>query len=866
MADPTKYTPAYSYSGWQASNPSRPLPADEVDNDFANVSLSVNQAIDAIKDVRRSDGKLKNQSVGPDQLSPALTIGFTFTGTWVDGRSYSAGDGVVSDDTFYSARVAHTADVSNAPGNGAYWNALFSLNDIVVTGGMSLPRDSFVGDGVTKDFTLSFVPLSKFNLFVQVGGVVQGTDAYSSNGNTLTFINPPPNGYGIEVRGFATVSTLVVPEDGSVSTEKLADLAVTEGKLAVAVTLKLNGAMQKATYDPQNIEADAFDPANHVAAVWSSGRTENMKNRSRYQCHIVDFCSPSDVNENTAAITEWARQGQEARAKLVLGADGMQTAHADFITQEEIEITRPGQVIEWANAGGYAYGEDVGEHWSLAANRNTRLRVVGGLGGWFNTTGKRVRSRRLFRGSAADPQDAPLSVALNIQAEGVQIIRPHIWLDCDYSDASPSNLGDFCDVGIFIGCRVGVQIHDAQIIGYFRRAGIYVDVSGHTQLNRMADKSGTPYPDGTVKNGADGTHLFNPYIRGPRQGLAILGALPKVGQTDYTDPYYDQQLGGTVADARGSFGCSDLLVIGGRIYGPEHHSNRRLKNPVGAPSSANLLAEPDDAPCAVKIDGLAGNSSGKIWGMRFVGTRIATFEALRLWTVNASRVTLFSCHVEGRGGGRMDTAGNVIDPNDTTNHSYGDWAATASTIWGNVRDSVRTSRASFAPHFYGTSLDWEGADGSNDHVRIGDDDARPQDYRSGTEHRHRIGNVSKHLVDASGTRAFDAFYTGSITVADDAVGNFTPAFVGGQLMITNMGNGGGFPAVAHSGTIGFDVGGTPAISKYGGGANLAALGTTIPTGTSGVDGNTSVSCVSDGKIYIENRSGGPVTYFYTIVR
>jgi hypothetical protein len=267
MADPTKYTPAYSYSGWQASNPSKPLPADEVDNDFANVSRSVNQTIDALKDIRRSDGKLKNQSVGPDQLSPALTIGFTFTGTWFDGATYSAGDGVVHGDTFYSAKSAHTADVANEPPNTAYWNPLFSLNDIVVTGGMSLPRDSFVGDGVTKDFTLSFVPLSKFNVFVQLGGVVQTTDAYSTNGNVLTFVNPPPNGYGIEVRGFATVSSLVVPEDGSVTTAKMADLSVTEEKLAVAVAAKLNDAMPKSVYDPGNIGGDVFDAIKHRDAT-----------------------------------------------------------------------------------------------------------------------------------------------------------------------------------------------------------------------------------------------------------------------------------------------------------------------------------------------------------------------------------------------------------------------------------------------------------------------------------------------------------------------------------------------------------------------------------------------------------------------
>ncbi|MQU91741.1 endosialidase catalytic beta-propeller domain-containing protein [Sinorhizobium meliloti] len=297
MADPTKYVPGHSYSGWQASNPSRPLPADEVDNDFANIQRTTDQLVDAVKDVRRSDGKLKNQSVGPDQLSPALTIGFTFTGLWVDGRSYGAGDGVVKDDVFYSARVSHTADVSNAPGNGDYWNELFSLADIVVVGGMALPHDSFIGDGATAAFELSFTPLSKFNVFIQVGGVVQSTDAYSTNGNTLTFVNPPPNGYGIEVRGFATVAVLVTPEDGSVTTEKLAELsvttpkmadgatttekladgaatepkiadaAVTEPKLAAAVATKLNSAMQPTVYDPAGKAADAFDPSNFKDAL-----------------------------------------------------------------------------------------------------------------------------------------------------------------------------------------------------------------------------------------------------------------------------------------------------------------------------------------------------------------------------------------------------------------------------------------------------------------------------------------------------------------------------------------------------------------------------------------------------------------------
>ncbi|QRM35767.1 hypothetical protein [Microvirga sp. VF16] len=46
MADPTKYQRDYSFSGYQATNPDKPLPAPSVDNEFENLGRSVNGAID----------------------------------------------------------------------------------------------------------------------------------------------------------------------------------------------------------------------------------------------------------------------------------------------------------------------------------------------------------------------------------------------------------------------------------------------------------------------------------------------------------------------------------------------------------------------------------------------------------------------------------------------------------------------------------------------------------------------------------------------------------------------------------------------------------------------------------------------------
>ena len=421
---------------------------------------------------------------------------------------------------------------------------------------------------------------------------------------------------------------------------------------------------------------------------------------------------------------------------------------ADYRITGEMEITTPGQVIEFETSGGYAYGENIGALWQAGG---TRLVATG-------TFAKRIRTRRRWRGSAADPQDAPLSVVLNIQAEGVELIRPSIALWCDYSDASQANLGDNCDVGIFIGTRVGVQLKDPQVIGYFRRAGILNDVSGHTDLPRFPSLSGAEYPAGTVKNGSDGLHIWNPHIRGPRVGFTVLGAAPKPGQSGYSDPYYDEILGATVTDRRGSFGSSDMEVFGGRIYGPDHHSNRRLKDPVlvnGALSEASLAAEPDDAPAAVHIDGLAGNSSSNVWGMRFIGTRIATFEAFRVRLGKASRISFFGAHIEGRGSSsRRMTTGDPVNSNDYTVASYGDISGTALTDRVTVFGTPRPDYRNLAPHFYGPKP-YVVTDYGNVLMGAGSTvfDAEG-DYRAGTGHRWRTGNVSLATLNEAEFRLF----------------------------------------------------------------------------------------------------------------
>lgn len=69
---PTKPQISFSYTSWQQDQQGAPIPGTRMDADLAELTRSAGDTIDALADLRRSDGKLNNQIVTPDALSPAV--------------------------------------------------------------------------------------------------------------------------------------------------------------------------------------------------------------------------------------------------------------------------------------------------------------------------------------------------------------------------------------------------------------------------------------------------------------------------------------------------------------------------------------------------------------------------------------------------------------------------------------------------------------------------------------------------------------------------------------------------------------------------------------------------------------------------
>lgn len=505
------------------------------------------------------------------------------------------------------------------------------------------------------------------------------------------------------------------------------------------------------------------DISNDTVNVWTSGTTRTMKERGKYQAHILDFCTPGFSIDNTAGILAWAAEAQANRIPMVMGGYG---AEGVFNTTREIEIYTPGQVVRNEDTGGSIYrGADTTSpirEFNSAANKGARLVAIGS---WFGSTGKRVRTRRLHRANAGSPKDAALSCLMNIQAEGVHLDNMAFgleWSGADFVGGVP-NLGTYCDVAVFVGCRAHTQLNNLQALGYFRRAGVYHDVTQASNLPTHASVSDGPlaganYPASTFIGG-DGSHMYNPTIMGGRVGLANLGAKPAAGNDDYGPQYYDEATG-LVNDQRGTAGFSDFLVTGGRIYGPDHHTKWRMADPSASTlSETSLNNEPDNSPAAVHIDGLAGNASTSLWGMRFLGTRMSTYEMFRLRLGKTSRIQLLGCHIEGRSSAAIKKSNGAALPSNDTNdyehNTYGSISGTAQTSYTTVFGTPSQTPDGYVPHYYGPT----GVTFHTDSGRIylgkagyissqkGELDMRAEETFG---HRWRSGSVSKMTLDKDG--------------------------------------------------------------------------------------------------------------------
>lgn len=127
MSYPSQYTPSFSFTDYQASNPTAPLPGNSLDNELFVISQRVAQIITNLQGALRSDGALTNGSVGTDQLSTEVDIGITPAVQWATATQYLPRSYVFGPDgNLYKCNTSHISNVFATDLAASKWTIVVS--------------------------------------------------------------------------------------------------------------------------------------------------------------------------------------------------------------------------------------------------------------------------------------------------------------------------------------------------------------------------------------------------------------------------------------------------------------------------------------------------------------------------------------------------------------------------------------------------------------------------------------------------------------------------------------------------------------------------------------------------------------------
>jgi Pectate lyase superfamily protein/Chaperone of endosialidase len=254
---------------------------------------------------------------------------------------------------------------------------------------------------------------------------------------------------------------------------------------------------------------------------------------------------------------------------------------------KELLINAP-MMIQGAGSGaGYFNGNDldnVGGTILIASDPDPVLEGSGRTPG----DQRYIKTRSLYRGSATDPEDAPLSTLINIQYQEVTLRDVMVLCQFDPNNNSPTHYGADWDVGVFIGCRVRCHLDKVAVLGYWREAGVYYDVTRGSGLPEFKTpntaamaKPNTTFAT-TIQRGCDGCTLSNSLIRGGKWGVRAQGPTYKPGTAL---PGWKMALSGTLTFS-GQPVENDTITLNGVVI--------TFKNDAQAPSEVDIGPTLDD--------------------------------------------------------------------------------------------------------------------------------------------------------------------------------------------------------------------------------------------------------------------------------
>lgn len=128
MSQPPAYSRAFSFTNFQAANPSLSLPGSQVDLELNNAKATLDAVLNNLSLIQRDDGQVANASIGYDQLRPEIVLGFNAPVVWTTGTAYTKNSSTVFNGSgFYRCLVTHTSGVFATDLVAGKWQLIVNL-------------------------------------------------------------------------------------------------------------------------------------------------------------------------------------------------------------------------------------------------------------------------------------------------------------------------------------------------------------------------------------------------------------------------------------------------------------------------------------------------------------------------------------------------------------------------------------------------------------------------------------------------------------------------------------------------------------------------------------------------------------------
>lgn len=132
MTQPTPFNRSFSFTNFQAVNPTTPLPGNSLDVELNNVKTTSDQILASLVHLQNDDGSVANGSIGLNQLSPAVVSGFASPTVWATGIGYvsSPASVVFQGSGFYVCLISHTSGVFATDLAAGNWQLIVNLASV----------------------------------------------------------------------------------------------------------------------------------------------------------------------------------------------------------------------------------------------------------------------------------------------------------------------------------------------------------------------------------------------------------------------------------------------------------------------------------------------------------------------------------------------------------------------------------------------------------------------------------------------------------------------------------------------------------------------------------------------------------------